>query len=113
MRSSVRTAPARPPSSTSFPGSTARHPGRCGWAGRGTLPAHQRTRRGMTRTYQNIRVFRGLTVLENVIIGAERPGNDVRSPAAVVGRALAALDFVGLRQEAVLPVAALPYGHQR
>ena len=79
----------------------------------GTLAPHRRTRRGMTRTYQNIRVFRGLTVLENVVIGAERPGNDVREAAAVVERALAALDFVGLRAEASLPVAALPYGHQR
>jgi branched-chain amino acid transport system permease protein len=79
----------------------------------GTLPPHQRTRRGMTRTYQNIRVFRGLTVLENVMIGAERPGNDVHAPAAVVARALAALDFVGLRKEAGLPVGSLPYGHQR
>jgi branched-chain amino acid transport system permease protein len=79
----------------------------------GTLPPHQRTRRGMTRTFQNIRVFRGLTVLENVMIGAERPGNDVRGGAAVVARALAALDFVGLRHEAGLPVGTLPYGHQR
>jgi len=54
-----------------------------------------------------------LTVLENVVIGAERPGNDLRAPAAVVARALAALEFVGLRREAVLPVTALPYGHQR
>jgi branched-chain amino acid transport system permease protein len=79
----------------------------------GGLPPHQRTRRGLTRTFQNIRVFRGLTVLENVMIGAERPGNDVCDPAAVVARSLAALDFVGLRQEASLPVGSLPYGHQR
>ena len=84
-----------------------------GAAPMGSLAPHQRTRRGMTRTYQNIRVFRGLSVLENVVIGAERPGNDVREAAAVVERALAALDFVGLRAEAALPVAALPYGHQR
>jgi branched-chain amino acid transport system permease protein len=86
---------------------------RLGGATLGTLPPHQRTRRGMTRTYQNIRVFRGLTVLENVMIGAERPGNDVREAAAVVTRAMAALDFVGLRREAGLPVGSLPYGHQR
>jgi branched-chain amino acid transport system permease protein len=86
---------------------------RLGTATMGTLPPHQRTQRGMTRTYQNIRVFRGLTVLENVMIGAERPGNDVRDAAAVVTRALAALDFVGLRSEASLPVGSLPYGHQR
>jgi branched-chain amino acid transport system permease protein len=86
---------------------------RLGGAALGTAPPHLRTRRGMTRTYQNIRVFRGLTVLENVMIGAERPGNDVRGAAPVVGRALAALDFVGLRHEAALAVGSLPYGHQR
>ncbi len=86
---------------------------RLGGATLDRMPPHERTRRGMTRTYQNIRVFRGLTVLENVMIGAERPGNDVREPAAVMARALAALDFVGLRREAPTPVGALPYGHQR
>jgi len=59
-------------------------------------------------------VFRGLTVLENVMIGAERPGNDIaENPAAVVTRALAALDFVGLRADADRIVGALSYGHQR
>ncbi len=86
---------------------------RLGDAVLGTMAPHMRTRRGMTRTYQNIRVFRGLTVLENVMIGAERPGNDVRESAAVVARALAALDFVGLREEASASVGSLPYGHQR
>ncbi|MFG1422052.1 branched-chain amino acid ABC transporter ATP-binding protein/permease [Roseixanthobacter liquoris] len=77
------------------------------------LPPHERTKRGMCRTYQNIRVFRGLSVLENVTIGAERPGNDISGADATVERALAALDFVGLRQVAHLPVGDLPYGHQR
>ena len=58
-------------------------------------------------------MFRGLTVLENVMIGAERPGNACASRAAVVSRALAALDFVGLRREAGPPAGSLPYGHQR
>jgi branched-chain amino acid transport system permease protein len=78
-----------------------------------TLPPHARTRLGMCRTYQNIRVFRGLSVLENVIIGAERDGNDIAGDAAAWERALAALDFVGLRHVAHLPVGDLPYGHQR
>jgi branched-chain amino acid transport system permease protein len=77
------------------------------------LPPHERTKRGMCRTYQNIRVFRGLSVLENVTIGAERPGNDISGTDATVERALAALDFVGLRHVAHLPVGDLPYGHQR
>ena len=79
----------------------------------GTAP-HVRTRAGLARTFQNIRVFRGLTVLDNVRIGAERPGNDVaESPALVTARALAALDFVGLRADANRMVGTLSYGHQR
>ncbi|HEY0234994.1 MAG TPA: branched-chain amino acid ABC transporter ATP-binding protein/permease [Afipia sp.] len=76
-------------------------------------PPHARARLGMCRTYQNIRVFRGLTVLENVNIGAERDGNDIAGTEATRERALAALDFVGLRDVAGLPVGDLPYGHQR
>ncbi len=78
-----------------------------------TLAPHDRARLGMCRTYQNIRVFRGMTVLENVVIGAERAGNDVSGIDATMERALAALDFVGLRDAAHLPVGDLPYGHQR
>ncbi len=75
---------------------------------------HQRNRAGLARTFQNIRVFRGMTVLENVMVGAERPGNDVaENPQAVVERALAALEFVGLRGDAHREVGALSYGHQR
>ncbi len=78
------------------------------------LPPHQRTRAGLARTFQNIRVFRGMTVLENVMVGAERPGNDVAGqPGAVVERALAALEFVGRRGDAARRVGDLSYGHQR
>ncbi len=79
----------------------------------GTAP-HERTRRGLARTYQNIRVFKGMTVLDNVMVGAERPGNDIaEDPAKVVARSLAALDFVGLRDSANRLVGTLSYGHQR
>ncbi len=75
---------------------------------------HMRNRAGLARTFQNIRVFRGMSVLENVMVGAERPGNDIaENPADVVDRALAALEFVGLRGDAHRQVAALSYGHQR
>ena len=90
--------------------------GRITIAGRdvtGTQP-HERTRLGLARTYQNIRVFKGMTVLENVMVGAERPGNDIaENPAEVVARALAALDFVDLRHDANRMVGTLSYGYQR
>ncbi len=79
-----------------------------------TAPTHRRTRAGLARTFQNIRVFRGMTVLENVTVGAERPGNDVCGhPGLVVQRALAALEFVGRRADALRMVGELSYGHQR
>src|SRR6202042_873023 len=39
------------------------------------LPAHKRTVAGLGRTFQNIRLFRSMTALENVVVGAERDGN--------------------------------------
>ena len=90
--------------------------GQIAFAGRDItgLAPHQRNRVGLARTFQNIRVFRGMTVLENVMIGAERDGNDVAHDAAgVVSRALGALDFVGLHADAHRMVGTLSYGHQR
>ena len=84
--------------------------GRIDFAGRDitAFPPHARNRAGLARTFQNIRVFRGMTVLENVMVGAERCGG-----AAVRTQALAALDFVGLRASAHRLVGDLSYGHQR
>ena len=82
------------------------------------LPAHQRTAAGLGRTFQNIRLFRSMTALENVMIGAERPGNTLIEAAgggraALQERALAALAFVGLGSRANELVTAFSYGHQR
>ena len=81
------------------------------------LPAHQRTAAGLGRTFQNIRLFRSMTALENVMIGAERPGNKLIETdggrAALQDRALAALAFVGLGARAGELVTAFSYGHQR
>jgi branched-chain amino acid transport system permease protein len=78
------------------------------------LPPYERTAAGMGRTFQNIRLFRSMTALENVIIGAEHPGNDIGSGhAALVERARAALAFVGLEARAQELVTGFSYGHQR
>jgi branched-chain amino acid transport system permease protein len=79
----------------------------------GTQP-HQRAGLGLGRTFQNIRLFAAMTVLENVMVGAERPNNPVPGgPGALERHALAALDFVGLAHRAHAEVRSLSYGHQR
>ena len=78
------------------------------------LPPHARTAAGLGRTFQNIRLFRSMTALENVIIGAEHPGNGVGSThAALVERARAALAFVGLEARAQELVTGFSDGDQR
>jgi ABC-type branched-subunit amino acid transport system ATPase component len=67
-------------------------------------------RRGMSRTFQNIRIFRALSVWENVLIGSQRKGG---GEAAVRARAAAALDYVGLAAKAHAQCSSLPYGHQK
>jgi branched-chain amino acid transport system permease protein len=79
------------------------------------LPAHKRTVAGLARTFQNIRLFRSMTALENVIIGAERDGNALVEGGrdALWRRARAALDFVGLGNRANEAIPSFSYGHQR
>ncbi|PSC06436.1 ABC transporter [Alsobacter soli] len=78
------------------------------------LPPHRRTIAGLGRTFQNIRLFRTMTAVENVIIGAEHPGNPVqKAHHALDARARAALAFVGLGDRADELVTSFSYGHQR
>jgi branched-chain amino acid transport system permease protein len=81
-----------------------------------TMPPHQRTASGLGRTFQNIRLFRSMTALENVEIGAERPGNTMigaGGAAALTERAMEALTFVGLGNRANELITSFSYGHQR
>lgn len=78
------------------------------------LPPHARTKAGLGRTFQNIRLWRSMTALENVMVGAERPGSAIgKDPAALMARARAALAFVDLEDRADEIVANFSYGHQR
>src|SRR5919198_5903184 len=68
--------------------------GRVLFDGRSLLrrPAHRIVKTGIARTFQNIQLFRSMSVLENVLVGAHSRGRTAR-----VGEANAALDAVGLR----------------
>jgi branched-chain amino acid transport system ATP-binding protein len=69
-------------------------------------PAYRIVRKGIARTFQNIQLFRTMTVLDNVLVGAH-----VRRGSAK--DALETLEYVGLRDRASAPAAALPYGTQK
>jgi branched-chain amino acid transport system ATP-binding protein len=71
-------------------------------------PPHRIVARGIARTFQNINLFRSMSVLENVLVGAHGRGR-----GAGEDEALAILDYVGLRERAAQPAAALPYGTQK
>ena len=71
-------------------------------------PAFKIVRRGVARTFQNIQLFRTMSVLENVLVGAHGRGRKSRQADA-----LEILDVVGLRDRADFPAAALPYGTQK
>jgi len=86
---------------------------------------HARVSLGMVRTFQKIHPFHGMTVLESVMVGCHTRGRAglvsamVRLPGVKQEEdrfreaAQAALDFVGLRNQAQTPADALPLGHQR
>ena len=111
----ARTAPARPPSSTCSPACSRRAPARCcsTAATSPRLPQAARVKLGIARTFQINRLFRGLSVLENVYIAvAERvgAGAGVLAPAGarrdVIDEAMrAARDAQARRRCADQPVA--------
>ncbi len=64
--------------------------------------------KGIARTFQNIQLFRTMSVLENVLVGAHGQGRKSGETEA-----LEVLDVVGLRERAHFPAAALSYGTQK
>ena len=83
------------------------------------LPAHQRARRGIGRTYQNSLLFNGLTVLDNIFVAVRgaMPGRfSFRAPRAGdpdLARAHAIADRVRLAHVADRIVNELSHGQRR
>jgi branched-chain amino acid transport system ATP-binding protein len=86
-------------------------------------PTHVVAGLGLARTFQNIRVFGRMTVLENVLVGFNRTlGYRLIGVLALRAgkaeqqlheRAMELLDFVGLRQKHATLATSLSYGEQR
>ena len=86
---------------------------------------HQVARAGIARTFQNIRLFGDMSVLDNVRVGRHvrtqvgwwqallRTSAFAREEAAIVRDAMALLDFVGLADQAHRTARTLSYGDQR
>ena len=90
----------------------------------GGFAPHRISARGVARTFQNIRLFRSLSALENVraaLVAAHRSGwRDVlrgpgwgRREGELEGRARELLGRLGLERVADARADALPYGEQR
>jgi branched-chain amino acid transport system ATP-binding protein len=89
------------------------------------LPPHARTLLGVARTFQNIRLFEGLTVLDNVLVAfhpRRRAGwweamlhlpRYRREEREQRRQALALLEEVDLKDAARERAGQLPYGHRR
>ena len=75
-------------------------------------PPHRIVRRGIARTFQNVELFRTMTVLDNVLVGAHTRTRPFRS-SSVESRAREVIDYVGLSSVAGRPVAGLPFGTQK
>jgi branched-chain amino acid transport system ATP-binding protein len=93
------------------------------------MPDHLVSHRAkVARTFQNIRLFSGMTVLENLLVAQHNPlmkasgytalgifgiGHYGRAERAAIAKARHWLDLTGLTARADDPAGELPYGDQR
>jgi ABC-type branched-subunit amino acid transport system ATPase component len=89
------------------------------------LPPQKVAALGISRTYQNIRLFAGLSAVDNVVVGQHLrrhspffkriiPLPAARAEeAAARAKAMEGLARVGLRERALTPASSLSYGEQR
>jgi len=88
------------------------------------LKSHARVMLGMSRTFQNIRLFSQMTVLENVMVGRHcrtRAGllrmffrlGPLSEERAIRARADEILEFIGLSHRRDAVATTIPFGEQR
>jgi branched-chain amino acid transport system ATP-binding protein len=91
----------------------------------GGLRPHSIAKKGISRTFQNIRLFSGMTARENVMVGRHarsragiwgsvlRTGSQRAEEARIREKTDELLALMGLAGGEELPAGKLPYGHQR
>ena len=89
------------------------------------LASHQIARKGLVRTFQNIRLFKSLTVVENLLVAQHRQVKSGllhglfatyayrHAEKAALERAAMWLERMNLTSVANRPAGTLSYGHQR
>ena len=89
------------------------------------VPRHRIAGLGIARTFQNLALFRSLSVFDNILLGrhcrsrsgflanALRPPRVAREEADAAQRAAELVRFLGLDALAAAPVAAMPFGTQK
>ncbi len=89
------------------------------------LPPYRLARLGIARTFQNLRLFKDLTVLENItsahltghsyspFAGIFRTRRHLRIEREARENAMMLLNFLGLGEKEQAPAGSLPYGEQR
>ena len=89
------------------------------------MKRYEITKKGIARTFQNIRLFQEMSALENVMVGVDAHhrssvvGSIIRTPRSrreeshARDRAMELLKLVGIDEYAEVAGRSLPYGHQR
>jgi branched-chain amino acid transport system ATP-binding protein len=77
------------------------------------LKPHQICRKGVARTFQNIKIFANMPVLENVALGAFFGRSSATSSANALSEATALLEFVGLSAVKAIPAKGLTLANQK
>ncbi|MEW6263846.1 MAG: ABC transporter ATP-binding protein [Thermodesulfobacteriota bacterium] len=89
------------------------------------LPVHEVAERGIARTFQNVRLFKHMTTLENVMVARHLKTSSGflacalklpvsrRDERGTRRKAMELLEFVGLADQAGLDAPSMPFGRQR